>query len=422
MRKRRRVSRMSVTLFDYVNEVVSQRDLLATNLAQMGITASSSETLNTLVPKVLLLPTLSFHRTNADGRDIAVDSAVKDYLYFRSDCVLDDSLTLSDFTVSVGVIGVTYIDSTHLQFTLGEIADGDIISITAKSSAFANNNGPTVPIVFSAVLETKHEDDYYIETITGHYAVSLYNIESPSSGLGLTFGPASGNWGTSEKAAHISKASETDSDMCIHNHTWDEIIEIQQTNPHAFDNCIANGCTKTVLVSDGITGILGDGAGMFDTVQKWNSAASEQSGGYPASYVREYLNTILGYFPSNLVSAIGTKEVECVYLTRNAWGSETTVTVEDKLWLASAIEMGGTGAAGDGSIFSEGTKFQRFDDASAEHRFYQLSQGRFWHIWLRTEYNYANRWYNSNSGGYGTDANGLNLSEGVAPFFSLKRE
>lgn len=44
---------MSNTISDYLEELVSQKSALAANLTTMGVSASSSEKLNTLVPKVL---------------------------------------------------------------------------------------------------------------------------------------------------------------------------------------------------------------------------------------------------------------------------------------------------------------------------------------------------------------------------------
>lgn len=44
------------SVFDYINALDTWRDKLAANLTAMGITADSSEKLNTLVPKVLEIP------------------------------------------------------------------------------------------------------------------------------------------------------------------------------------------------------------------------------------------------------------------------------------------------------------------------------------------------------------------------------
>lgn len=50
------------------------------------------------------------------------------------------------------------------------------------------------------------------------YAVSVYGIDM-DGGHTITFGPAQGDYVKTSKAAHIEKASETDSNRCVHNHT-----------------------------------------------------------------------------------------------------------------------------------------------------------------------------------------------------------
>lgn len=82
------------------------------------------------------------------------------------------------------------------------------------------------------------------------YAVSIYGIDADGDHT-ITFGPATGgNYVTTSKAAHIEKSVETSSDMCIHNHTWDETIaQIKAGNETAFNSCIANGCTASVKLT-----------------------------------------------------------------------------------------------------------------------------------------------------------------------------
>ena len=143
------------------------------------------------------------------------------------------------------------------------------------------------------------------------YAVSVYgiNIEYPDT---ITFGPASSKDSTHstvdfETPAHIKLEDETDSNKCIHNHSWTEIIEQSKINPEVFEKCINAGCVKTVplklnnmLLADNINvkDILshepGDGPGALvrEISQNWRQWNWDNSiyGGYPASRIRAVLN------------------------------------------------------------------------------------------------------------------------------------
>lgn len=58
------------SVFDYVNALDNWRDKLAANLTTMGVSASSSEKLNTLVPKVLQIP-----QSGRGGSDVTLFDA-----------------------------------------------------------------------------------------------------------------------------------------------------------------------------------------------------------------------------------------------------------------------------------------------------------------------------------------------------------
>lgn len=150
------------------------------------------------------------------------------------------------------------------------------------------------------------------------YAVSVYGIDVDTAKADgskyahtMTFGPATGgNYVTTAKPAHIALTEETDTDKCIHNHTWSEITALAKTNPHVFDKCITNNCTKTVelqlnsaLMSTGWTDAqyqaeTGDGPSTLvyelkDEMKVWQPCTDQygdSTGGYPASRIRAMLN------------------------------------------------------------------------------------------------------------------------------------
>lgn len=156
------------------------------------------------------------------------------------------------------------------------------------------------------------------------YAVAVYAIDQDMDKEDgsqythtMTFGPATGgNYVTTSKPAHIALADETDTDKCIHNHTWAEITALAKTNPHVFDKCIEDNCTKTVelnlndtLKSVGWTDEFyaretGDGPSTLvyelkDEMKVWQPGTGidgeetengDNTGGYPASRIRAVLN------------------------------------------------------------------------------------------------------------------------------------
>lgn len=168
------------------------------------------------------------------------------------------------------------------------------------------------------------------ETYNMKYAVRLYGIEADVDAdgktLGLTFGPATGedyrtlkSGMTGEEAAtydsgsgyvaHVSKAEYDNGTVCLHWMTWDEIAKQSASDPHAFDDCLAAGCTHSVNVdlnnkirgtdySSSVASWTGDGAGMFynsinSGYRVWNQSNNNYGynyGGWATSRARYTLN------------------------------------------------------------------------------------------------------------------------------------
>lgn len=62
-----------------------------------------------------------------------------------------------------------------------------------------------------------------------------------------TFGPATGKVGDSDKEGHPKCLNHTcGSEYCIHNDNWTTIKENLAKNPHCYDKCIEEGCTKNI--------------------------------------------------------------------------------------------------------------------------------------------------------------------------------
>lgn len=209
------------------------------------------------------------------------------------------------------------------------------------------------------------------------YAVSLYGIQQDtyknedgiSGTAGLTFGPATGKSYLDTYEAHIK---ETDEGHCIHWDSWEDIIKNSKENPHIYDKCLKNGCTKSVelVLNDTLKkttqNMTGDGASILSKSIKndyklWNQEM-RNTGGWPASRMRATLNgadsltdrdgvagstvlekgeCLLSCFPEKLQKAIVAKKVRSDTIYSDYEKSEinkTNAITFDKLWLFSGTE------------------------------------------------------------------------------------
>ena len=266
-----------------------------------------------------------------------------------------------------------------------------------------------------------------------HYAVMAYGIgvDKDASGntMGITFGPALGypefspyngsqTADTSstqtftkshsvsgdttimtESAAACTDASHSvitgmdagtdaagNAYRCLHYDNWATIIYWNEHDPHVYDKCIPNHCSKTVTImpnagtiangifstgmSDSDRGLTGDGQSHI-TYSQWDQFGADitQAGqGYAASLVRAMLigadshtklddryagtdaltkytdeSSILSCFPVNLRGALGAKALSGVSAASSGNGMSYDVVsndgVADRLWLFSYGEV-----------------------------------------------------------------------------------
>ena len=267
-----------------------------------------------------------------------------------------------------------------------------------------------------------------------HYAVMAYGIgiDKDASGntMGITFGPALGypefspyNGTTTEDTASVQTlmkshsvsgdatvmsesapacmgtshsvitGTDTGTDAagnayrCLHYDNWATIIYWDEHDPHVYDKCIPNHCSKTVVIapnagtiangifttsmSDSERGLVGDGQS-YIVKSYWDNSSSvdiTQAGqGYAASLVRAKLvgadshtrlddkyagvnaltryptgSSILSCFPKTLRDAIGAKALSGVSAASSGYGMEydkaSNDGAADRLWLFSYGEM-----------------------------------------------------------------------------------
>jgi hypothetical protein len=177
---------------------------------------------------------------------------------------------------------------------------------------------------------------------------------------------------------------------CLHYDNWATIIYWNKADPHVYDKCIPNHCSKTVVITpnagtigdiftaifyadmrDSVRGLVGDGQS-YIVESPWNRTnnvdITQPGQGYAASFVRAKLvgadshtklddnyagvdalirhptnSSILSCFPKSLRDAIGAKVLSGVSAASS--GSDmpydivSNDSVADKLWLFSYGEM-----------------------------------------------------------------------------------
>ena len=179
-----------------------------------------------------------------------------------------------------------------------------------------------------------------------------------------------------------------DAYRCLHYDNWATIIYWNKVDPHVYDKCISNHCSKTVTItpnagtianrifttsmSDSNRGLVGDGQSYIVNSQwdnSWTGTDITQPGqGYAASLVRAKLvgadahtklddnyagvdaltkytadSSILSCFPSVLRDAIGAKALSGVSAASSgsymSYDEASNAGVADRLWLFSYGEM-----------------------------------------------------------------------------------
>lgn len=340
---------------------------------------------------------------------------------------------------------------------------------------------------------------------TYKYAVQIYDIgvdtvwnDTDGDGAvdddelttgGLTFGPAvGGNYISASKSHTVDDdghISDTDAGTdesgnayrCVHNDDWgslsdtSSIIYWNSKDPHVYDKCLANNCTKSVpltLTSENsestkdsngqlgyqafysgvTTSVTGDGPGvLIEEIARSNqrySAKANQNVIWVNSKIRAVLNgmqsetsdiswdkgeftadtnSVLSAFPSELQSAIGKKAVQ--YAT--AYDSKaSSATCYDKLWLLSNVEIWGSSFQVAYAYTGEGTQYVRMQNvANADRIAYSTnSNATYRNWWTRSRSTYGTNTCTCvryNDGLYLGVSMQLTDSIGLAPGFVLTR-
>lgn len=231
------------------------------------------------------------------------------------------------------------------------------------------------------------------------YCVQIYGIgvdeDKNGNKLGVTFGPAMGDYINSSKSHTPSGSTESgNAHRCVHDDDWEDIVSNSKNDPSVYEECIVEGCTKAVSLDLSRTATLenksftpsytGDGPGvlyyeLMPTTSnyenlRWHPNGGEfgtNSGGWGSTRIRAMLNgadsltdvgdinySTIAKSDVNKSASIYTEE-NCLFnafpevLRNNIEGrktkydsvynnkSEANLKVTyDKLWLLSPNEMG----------------------------------------------------------------------------------
>ncbi|MCD8015086.1 MAG: DUF6273 domain-containing protein [Lachnospiraceae bacterium] len=355
-----------------------------------------------------------------------------------------------------------------LSYTYNYITDiiNSSGSLTSSSSVLAYGVSPGFVLGNPASEEEESTEDYTVKYAVSVYGIreDLYRTESGGTATaGLTFGPASG---ASYVKSYVSKETvidgggSHDSGYCIHDMSWEEIIAQSQKDPTVFQDCLNNGCTKSIcidlnssIISTDYYGQMDDGDGTstlyrsFSTdYNAWNgnSDSYTNEGGWPASKIRatlngadQYTNTtdtavagdeyvlntgncLLTCFPEELQSAIVAKLVKSntVY---NSTSENDVVTTYDKLWLLSYMEY--YNYPSSYALKYEGAQYSRMTNYAADDsaRILYNESGQTWFTWLRSIYTGNNQnAYMIGAGGTYSHINACYAYGGISPGFCLK--
>ena len=319
-------------------------------------------------------------------------------------------------------------------------------------------NGNTMGITFGPALgypEFSHynnwtDDSTSTQTFTKSHSVSGDATVMSESATACTDTSHSVITGTDAGTDAVGNAYR-----CLHYDNWATIIYWNEHDPHVYDKCIPNHCSKTVVItpnagtiengilstsmSDSNRGLVGDGQS-YIVESSWDKTANvyiQRAGqGYSASLVRAKLvgadshtklddnyagvdaltkytadSSILSCFPKVLRDAVGAKALSGVSAACSdnsyydmRYDKVSNDNVADRLWLFSYGEM--TSAVYPSAGFSSSDSSKR------------SSKSRWW---LRSPDYWESSYVQcvSDNGSLGTVSSSVGIDSAVAPGFTL---
>lgn len=328
-------------------------------------------TLSTKVPSKSLLGTTVTY--NANGGIFGEDNVINNVVYTKSGLVVSGKFK----NPSAGAEEYKLFDGWY-----DSEKGGNRIEI--------NNQG--VP-----VIDLSSDVDLYAhwKTAGTRYAVSVWDIgvdkDQNGNRMGITFGPALGVNVYDGIVSHEPSGltSLGNSHRCLHNDTWESVVEWNKIDPYVYEQCISEGCTKAIPIDfsglsySGVVNYVGTGDGLqCITIPQYYSFEGTMSGltgydigigayngvestvgGWGASRLRASMNGVdsltnvtnatgkycsvslytrdnclLACFPEVLQESIGKRAV--TYCTQEYVHNSSTCKVSyDALWIPSVNEI-----------------------------------------------------------------------------------
>ena len=169
------------TIAQQLTELVNQKNALAANLSTKGVTASSSETLNTLVPKVLDIQT---------GGEIPDYMSAKNFTFEGNACIG----YVGDNTLPEIIIPKSYSIVTNTETFVGaKVLDKEYLSMSIydfQSTTFSDGGTNTQTYTSTSQLQNLSSDfpnDCYLVSMQGSYPFSFDFLQMASDTQMLQF-------------------------------------------------------------------------------------------------------------------------------------------------------------------------------------------------------------------------------------------
>ena len=179
-----------MTTAQYLTHLTNLRDQLAHNLARCGVAADASETLTTLIPKVLDIssgnPYLGYFVANFTSKEFETTYGVLLYntpARFKGMMSIEGYFKMSSFTLTLAGSGLTALQITAPGATVTKTSDAAATLVYATPSSVTRHNlqdmldavifQSNAPAQFTITASSVEQDTGDIKTVTGSKSLKI---------------------------------------------------------------------------------------------------------------------------------------------------------------------------------------------------------------------------------------------------------